>query len=113
MSAAAVIALARSGNGPVEVVGTSALAEELRQVLGERILPTQSGQRPQVIVETTGEAAALEAALQGVADLGMVVIAGPSPPGPVALDLYTDVHVRGLTLAGVPSGEAVPSGVRA
>jgi len=88
--------------GPVEVLGDSAFARALRARLGAAT-PAE-GVRPVVVVETSGEAAAIAAALARVDDLGTVVLAGLSTgAGPVALDLYADLHVRGLTLAGVPA----------
>ena len=100
MNAATAIASLPDGEGLVEVVGTSALADEVRRLLGERIRLPRADERPTAIIETTGEPAALETALQRVDDLGTVVLAGPLPTRPLALDLYSDLHVRGLTLVG-------------
>ncbi|HWI08496.1 MAG TPA: hypothetical protein VNT54_13390 [Solirubrobacteraceae bacterium] len=82
---------------PVEVGGDGPLAQALRARLGPR--GAVAGARPMAIVETTGDPAAIQEALRRVEDLGTVVLAGP-PPGPAALDLYADLHVRGLTLVG-------------
>lgn len=64
---------------------------------------------PNVVIETTGRAAGVQAALETVASLGIVVLAGPVPDDPPMLDLYRDLHVRGLTIIGVstvdPSGD--------
>lgn len=106
MSAAAAIGALGDGQGLVEVVGTGPLAQEVRRRLGERVRRGHPDARPAAIIETTGEAAAVEAALQRVEDLGTVVLAGPLPNRPHALDLYEDLHVRGLTLVGVPPDEA-------
>lgn len=64
------------------------------------------GEEP--VVETTGEPAAIEAALQRAPDLGIVVIAGPMATAPAPLDLYSDLHVRGLTVLCVPPGDDAP-----
>jgi hypothetical protein len=78
-----------------EVVGAGALADALRARLRSPASP------PAAIVDTTGDPAPIADALERVDDLGTVVLAGPAPDGPVALDLYATVHVRGLTLIGV------------
>ena len=44
----------------------------------------------------------IESALERVDDLGTIVLAGPLPDATVRLNLYADVHVRGLTLLGIP-----------
>lgn len=54
---------------------------------------------PELVVERTGTADGVRAALAQVADLGTVVLAAPLS-APVELDLYADLHVRGLTLLG-------------
>ncbi|MEY2522866.1 MAG: hypothetical protein QOJ66_1431 [Ilumatobacteraceae bacterium] len=101
MNAATAIASLPDGSGLVEVVGAGALAGEVRRLLGERARVPRMDERPTAIIETSGEPAALETALQRVDDLGTVVLAGPLPTRPLALDLYVDLHVRGLTLVGV------------
>ena len=87
--------LAALGTDAAEVVGTGALADALRARL------RAPGSPPAAIADTTGDPAAIADALARVDDLGTVVLAGPPPDGPVALDLYADLHVRGLTLIGV------------
>lgn len=99
-SAEAVLAALGELPGPVEVRGDNRLATELRRRLADR----PGGERPAVVVETEGEADSIREALAGVADLGTVLLAGP-PPGPMALDLYPDLHVRGLTVIGLTAGE--------
>jgi len=99
-----VVAAIGSAAGSVEVLGDGAFARALRARLGTGIPPAGDA-RPAVVVETSGDAAALGAALARVDDLGTVVLAGPvAGAEPVALDLYADLHVRGLTLVGVPAG---------
>lgn len=106
MNAAVAVALLADDNGFVEVVGTGGFADEVRRLLAKRARPAHRDARPSAIIETTGEPAAVKAALQRIADLGTVVLAGPLPSQPLALDLYTDLHVRGLTLVGVSPDEA-------
>jgi hypothetical protein len=87
--------------GPVEVLGDGPLARALRIHLKSHA--GRAGERPIAVIETTGGVRAVQDALRRVADLGTVVLAGPPPPDPVALDLYADLHVRGLTLVGTSS----------
>jgi threonine dehydrogenase-like Zn-dependent dehydrogenase len=97
----AAVAALPAGIGPVEVLGETGLADAVRVRLAETQGPR--GGRPAAVIDTTGEPRHIEAALRRVADLGTVVLAGPLPSGPVQLDLYADLHVRGLTVIGVPS----------
>ena len=101
MSAVLAVEALGSAQGPVEVVGTGVLADEIRRVLGQRVWAGPPDTRPSAVIETTGEAAALMGSLQRVADLGTVVLAGPLLARSLDLDLYEDLHVRGLTLIGV------------
>ena len=86
-----------TGASPVEVLGDGPLAELLRRSLGT----DDASRRPAVVVDTTGDAAELARALRRLDDLGTLVLAGPPPSEPLALDLYGDLHVRGLTVVGV------------
>ena len=101
----AVIAALPAGAAAVEVAGDGELASALRARVAAIAAP--AGSRPAVVIETTGDGAAVQAALRRVADLGTVVLAGPPPAVAVALDLYGDLHVRGLTLVGTPGPGAV------
>jgi hypothetical protein len=93
-----VLAALPPGAARVEIVGHGPLAQALREQLSS---PLSIGvERPAAIVETTGDAEAIREALARVDDLGTVVLAGPPPGAGVALDLYADLHVRGLTLVG-------------
>ena len=86
-----------AGAAPVEVLGEGPLATLLRGVLGEPPgvgAPRQSSTRP---VTRPARAGASPARLSR-----NPVLAGPPPSEPVALDLYSHVHVRGLTVVGVP-----------
>jgi threonine dehydrogenase-like Zn-dependent dehydrogenase len=102
LAAAAIAALAPSDE-PVEVLGESALARAVRSRLGARV---GGDTRPAAVVDTTGDPRVIQHAMERVADLGTVVLAGPPPGEAVALDLYADLHVRGLTVIGIePGGE--------
>jgi threonine dehydrogenase-like Zn-dependent dehydrogenase len=96
----AVAAALPAGDGALEVSGDGPLAAALRSRLGCGS-PNDADPPPAVLVETTGGAQAIRDALWRVADLGTVVLAGELEAGPVELDLYGDLHVRGLTIVGV------------
>lgn len=96
MSAAAAVAALSAVDGPVDVVGTGPLADGVRRLLGELGRLADSDVTPTAVIETTGEPTALAAALERGDDLGTVVLAGPTPPVPISLELYADLHVRGL-----------------
>jgi hypothetical protein len=97
--ATATVAAAASGPLPVEVTGAGELAAAVRAELGlgERATDEQPG----TIVETTGAVAEIQAALARVRDLGLVVLAAAPASDAADLDLYADLHVRGLTVLGV------------
>ena len=57
---------------------------------------------PAVVVEETGDPAEIERALAQAEDLGTVVLAAPVSEQEAAIDLYADLHVRGLTLVTAP-----------
>jgi threonine dehydrogenase-like Zn-dependent dehydrogenase len=94
----AALAALPAAPAAVEITGDGELAAALRAALAGR--EWTDGAPPAAIVETTGEPGSIREALSRVADLGTVVLAGPPPTGAVALDLYADLHVRGLTLVG-------------
>jgi hypothetical protein len=95
------IAAALSAGGPIEVLGDDAAADALRAALDA--LPLGAGAvPPHTVVELTGTVAGAAHALERVAGLGTVVLAGPLAEDAGPLDLYTHLHVRGLTLVGVP-----------
>lgn len=97
--ATAAVAAAASGPLPVEVTGAGELAAAIRAELGPGEPATE--ERPGTIVETTGAAAEIQAALARVRDLGLVVLAAAPAADAADLDLYADLHVRGLTVVGV------------
>jgi len=93
----AVVAAVPPDAVPVEVLGTGALADELRKTLGRT-----AGGTPAAVVDTTGDPERIADALRRLDELGVLVLAGPTPSGPLTMDLYSDLHVRGLTVVGVP-----------
>lgn len=103
---AGVIAALPATADRVEVVGDTELAAALRTELGEQAAPA-SDEAPSAVIETSGDLDSIVRALESVDDLGTVLLAGPPPAGPTPLDLYAHLHVRGLTLLGMP-GLATP-----
>lgn len=85
-------------SGRMEITADGAVASVLRS---ERAQPPE-GARPDVVVDLTGDPATLRAATQRLADLGTLVLAR-DPTAQLDLDLYPDVHVRGLRLVGAPA----------
>jgi hypothetical protein len=80
----------------VDVVGDGAVARSVASLLG---LP--SATKPAAIVDASGEPGLIAAATKHVSDLGLIVLAGEPAGRALTLDLYPDVHVRGLQVAGV------------
>jgi hypothetical protein len=90
-------AVAAAPSGQVEVTGSGLVAEEARRRLaGAGRLVTDG--IPAAVIETTGDPAALIAATRRVEALGTVVLAGEPLERVYDIDLYPDVHVRGLRL---------------
>ena len=100
--------------GRVAVGGQGIVAELVR-----RLLPSDrygSDGPLAALVDTTGEAPTVEQGVEQVCDLGVVVLAaGPHGAEPV-VDVYRDIHRRGLTIVGLadpPSLTTTPDGPQA
>jgi hypothetical protein len=95
-------------NGPVEVTGSGIVAEGSGLLLGSR--RARRTETPAAVIETTGAPNAIATALQRLQDLGTLVLAGESLGRQVAIDLYGDVHTRGLRVVGVsmPAEDRAP-----
>jgi hypothetical protein len=83
----------------IRVTGTGVIAAEIRSRLGNS--DGASSERPGAVIETTGDGAALTTACNEVRDRGLILLAG-EPAGEVDIDLYRDVHRRGLQMLGIP-----------
>jgi hypothetical protein len=94
-AAAAVVGLPR---GSVEVTGSGLIARLVRALVGEA---REAKARPRGIVDTTGDSDVIVDATRRLADFGVLVLACEVGTWPVELNLYSDVHLRGLTLIGV------------
>lgn len=86
----------RRGCGPVEVTGEGEVAAAVRAAVGTDAITEMA---PSCIVETTGRPEVIEQSLARLADLGLLVLAGV--PQALTIDLYADVHLRGLRVVGV------------
>ncbi len=85
------------------VIGEGVVAAQVRALLGGQ---GSGGTRPPAVVVMTSDPSDVAQATHRVCDGGIVVLAGDCS-GPLELNLYSDVHRRGLRLTGVP-GEGTP-----
>jgi Arc/MetJ family transcription regulator len=85
----------------IELTGTGFVAGALRRLLGTAV-GSDVGARPSAVVETTGDPQRLLDATRRVDDLGTVFLGGEVGDRRVQLDLYQDVHLRGLEVVGIP-----------
>lgn len=107
-SAAALLAVARDAaavegltTGPVELTARNGLvARQVRALIGHAATAGDA-EPPQAIIDVTGDPRVIADATQRVADLGTLVLAGESLGRTVELNLYPDVHRRGLKLVGI------------
>jgi hypothetical protein len=101
---AAVAAVTES---TVVVTGSGLVAFEARRLLRiqGRLVPDDAGSPPAAVIETTGKPAVVTEATERVRNMGTVALAGEPLARPYALDLYPDVHLRGLRLLGIPRPE--------
>jgi threonine dehydrogenase-like Zn-dependent dehydrogenase len=106
-SAAAFLAVARDAAevegltaGRVEVTGSGLIAQQVRALIGSAFRAGDV-ERPQAIVDATGDPTVIADATRRLADLGTLVLVGESLGQRMELNLYPDVHRRGLTLVGI------------
>lgn len=103
----AAAAAREAGGGRVGVIGEGRLAQEIVAALGPQ--RAAAAEPPVAIIETCGDPAAIQDALEQVGDLGVVVLVGAPRVKTAALDLYRDLHGRGLTMIGIsPGATATP-----
>jgi hypothetical protein len=92
--------------GGVKVLGEGLVAAEARRLLGAR-----AGESSAYVIDATGDPDAIAGALGGLDDHGTLVAAGPLGERPFPINLYSDIHLRGLRLVGVApplAGGALP-----
>jgi threonine dehydrogenase-like Zn-dependent dehydrogenase len=88
----------------IEVTGSGLIARQVRALVGDHSAADRRStpiEQPKAIVETTGDPSVILDATQRAANLGTVVLLGESLGRTAEMNLYPDVHVRGLTLVGV------------
>jgi len=88
----------------IEVTGRGAIALQVRALLDRPpavVGGSASFEPPAAIVDTTGDPGVIFDATRRIADLGRIVLVGEGLGRPAEMDLYPDVHVRGLSLVGV------------
>lgn len=102
----------RNVSGAVRVSGTGAVAGAVRRLLAARSGGAgEPAETPTAIVETTGDPERIVAATRDLSDLGSLVLAGPTGERKVPINLYPDVHRRGLRVVGIapPLADWAPS----
>lgn len=101
LTATAQEAIAAIGDvpGPIHVIGGGLIAQLVGERLGERLSP--GSPRPVAVVDCTGNPELIHAAIAHLDDLGAIVLVGPSPGESLVIDLYPNVHLRGLRIVGV------------
>jgi threonine dehydrogenase-like Zn-dependent dehydrogenase len=88
----------------IEIVGRGLIAQQVRALVKDSSGSNGRStliEEPRAIVDTTGDPKVIVDATQRVANLGTVVLLGESLGRIAEMDLYPDVHARGLTLVGV------------
>jgi hypothetical protein len=106
MASSAVAAVSTAD--PVEVMGAGLIADVARRLLSGRVAAEGHATRPVAVIDVTGDPARIVAATRRLADRGVLVLAGESAGRLLSIDLYTDVHRRGLEIVGIgrPGSEA-------
>lgn len=99
---AAVAAVEDSPTGAVDVLGIGVVALQVRALLaGRASARSDRFDEPRAVIDTTGDPAAIVGATRRLAALGTLVLAGEMLDRRAEMDLYPDVHVRGLVMVGV------------
>jgi O-succinylbenzoate synthase len=89
------------GHAPAQVLGDGFVAGALRAALAA------PGERSEAVIDCAGDPDRLLDAIARVRDLGVVILAGEPVGRELAIDLYVDVHRRGLHVLGAPRPEAL------
>lgn len=101
--AARAVSSRRDQTGPVEVHGRGVISRLIRTILSDQpvVAAVQADSRPSAIVDATGDPARIVEMTRRLADLGTLVLVGEPLGRCLDMQLYPDVHVRGLRLVGV------------
>jgi hypothetical protein len=103
-AASAAVTVTSGFYGPVGVVGNGIMSRLVRMALAGYV-----GRGPRAVIDTSGSPANISAAIADMDPLGIVVLAAPPATEYVDLRVYTDLHTRGLTVAGVPWARGTPA----
>jgi hypothetical protein len=102
-----LIELARRAVGALDgaasaiVLGSGTVARHARRLLAASGVPDPGDAPADAIVAATGDPESISEALRRVASLGTVVLIGEPLGRHAPVDLYSDLHARGLTLVGI------------
>ena len=66
------------------------------------LVPPRAADHAYDVVDTTGSASVLREAVRTLPRLGRLVLAAPPYSSEITLATYKDIHVRALSLVGVP-----------
>jgi hypothetical protein len=84
----------------VEVHGSGAIATAVRSLVGN--MASRASDSLDAAVDVTGEPARIIDLIRRLVPLGLLVLAGEPIESDLDLDVYEDVHRRGLHIVGVP-----------
>ena len=105
---AAAAAAGPVGPDSVRVEGRGLIADSIRRRLGLGRSGPLQGRSPAVVVDASGDPRTIEEATHHLRNLGTLVIVGQEAGRPLDLNLYRDVHKRGLRLVGIAPPLAGP-----
>ncbi|MGH3112014.1 MAG: hypothetical protein ACRDOP_00935 [Gaiellaceae bacterium] len=104
----AVRAVERRPEGSVIVTGSGLVARLARARLGPD-LARDDYPTPTAAIDATGDPDVITSVLGRVSELGTVALAGEAAGRVLDLNLYADVHLRGLRVVGIPAPLAAAS----
>jgi hypothetical protein len=102
---AAVAAAGTVGGRTIVVLGYGLMAELLRN-----LLPESTPAIPEIMIDTTGLPEHISEATATLPRLGHLILTAPPRTSDVELATYRDLHVRALTVTGVPWMSMPPDG---
>ncbi len=108
LATTAVAAIADTARSHAAVTGTGVVAASMRALIGVSAPSSRAGaghlddERLPAALDTTGSSEEIMGLAARLHDLGTLVMAAPQTPSSGAVDLYSDLHRRGLRVVGVP-----------
>jgi hypothetical protein len=97
----AVDALTDRDREVVSVMGSGITAAEVRRLLDAARGSEAEADRPAAVIDTTGDPGVIIDATRRLADRGALILAGECLGRRTDINLYSDVHVRGLRVVGL------------